>query len=115
MAEDEKKKKKSPGLWETGKALYNAYMARRKKMGETLPPLTRFGEGGIRKTPPPEPTPAPTPPAAEAEAPEPEEKEEPQATQPPKKKKKPRGGVGGVLDTIQERKRRMKEALEASD
>ena len=36
----------------------------------------------------------------------------PTAERKPKKKKKPRGGVGGVLDNIQERKRRMKEALE---
>jgi hypothetical protein len=100
MAEDEKKKKKTPGLWETGKALYQAYMRRRKKMGELRP---RFGEGGIKK-------PKPKPPA-EAEG---EEMEKPIVEQPPKKKKKkePRGGVGGVLDTIQERKRRMAETLE---
>jgi hypothetical protein len=104
MADDEKKKKK-PSLWEAGKALYGAYMKRRKKMGETLPPLSKFGEGGIRKTPPPEPAaeaPAPTPPA--------EKPAEEQAEQPPKKKKKKRGGVGGVLDLVQERKRRMAEA-----
>lgn len=36
----------------------------------------------------------------------------PTGTRKPKKKKKPRGGVGGVMDNIQERKKRMAEALE---
>lgn len=102
MAEDEKKKKKEPGIIERGKqiyglgkSIYERYMAGRKRMAETRPPAPT-----TRKVQPPAPP-----------------EKEPQAAQPPKKKKKeePRGGVGGVLDTIQERKKRMKEALEASD
>jgi hypothetical protein len=104
-----KKKKKSPGLWETGKALYKAYMARRKKM-----PEIGLGRGGIkRKKPPAVPTEGgevatPTPPPPEVPVPK------PVAFTPTKKKKKPgdRGGVGGVLDAIQERKRRQQEAFE---
>lgn len=94
MAED-KKKKKTPGLIEMGKSLYHAYMGRRKQMAETRPETRKV---------------SPTPPAATAE---PAAGAEPAkvAARPPKKKK-PRGGVGGVLDTIQERKRRMAEALE---
>lgn len=98
MAED-KKKKKTPGLIEMGKSLYSAYMARRKRMAETRPETRRV---------------SPTPPAAPAAEPPPPIPK-PVAFTPTKKKKKPRGGVGGVLDTIQERKRRMKEALEATD
>jgi len=97
MADDEKKKK-NPGLVENvkniygmGKKLYSHYMAKRKQMSETRP------KPGVRKI-------EPKPPG--------EDMEKPIVTQPPKKKKeKPRGGVGGVLDTIQERKRRMEEAL----
>lgn len=89
-----KKKKETPGLWETGKALYKAYMARRKKMPEIgLPP------GGIRKKKPkkPPPTAPPIP--------------KPVAFTPSKKEPKENcGGVGGVLDAIQERKRRQREA-----
>jgi hypothetical protein len=89
MAEDEKKKKKpGMGVIDMGKALYKAYMGRRKQMEETQP------ETGVREI-------APVPPP----------EEEPTATTPPKKKKKePPGGVGGVLSAIEERKRRMREA-----
>jgi hypothetical protein len=98
MAEDTKKKKK-PGLIEMGKSLYSAYMARRKQMKETMPetmPVPSGPETRIVKPKPPPTAAAPPPP-------------------PEKKKKKPRGGVGGVLDTIQERKRRMKEQLDQLD
>lgn len=88
MAED-KKKKKTPGLIEMGKSLYSAYMARRKRMKETMP----------------ETMPVPSGPETRIVKPKP-----PTAVIPPKKKKKPpRGGVGGVLDTMKERKRRMRE------
>jgi hypothetical protein len=91
MAEDEKKKKKTPGIIEQGKALYQAYMRRRREMQEIKPKIPT-GPETLKVEP---------------------EKPEPQAAQPPKKKKKPpRGGVGGVLDLIEERKRRMREVME---
>lgn len=60
------------------------YLAGRKQMSERLE----------NPTAPPPPT---------ANLPKPKKK---------KKKKEPRGGVGGVLDLIQERKRKMREAYE---
>lgn len=93
MAEDRKKKKKQGPDWKmmipgygAGKAIYS--LLKKRQMPEIRPE--------VRKVQPEPPPP-----------------KEPQAAQPPKKKKKePRGGVGGVLDTIQERKRRMREMIE---
>lgn len=80
-----KQTKKKRGIVDFAKGLYGAYMKGRKMMAETRPVT------GVRKV-------EPVPP------------EEPITTTPPKKKKKP-GGVGAVLSLIEERKRRLREAL----
>jgi len=106
MADDEKKKK-NPGLVQNvkdiygmGKKLYGHYMKKRKQMSEVKPPTGPT----MRQIVPPKP------PEKEPGG----DMKKPISQQPPKKKKekKPRGGVGGVLDKIQERKDRMREALE---
>lgn len=92
----EKKKKKYdwkmmlPG-YGAGKMIYQALKGR-KRMPETRPaPKTPAPE--VRKM-------EPETPARTAERREPTK---------PRKKKKPRGGVGGAMDAIQEKKRRLKE------
>jgi hypothetical protein len=81
-----KQKKKKRGIVDFAKGLYGTYMSARKQMAETRP------QTGVRKVAPQAPRP------------------EPITETPPKKKKKP-GGVGAVMALIEERKRRLREAL----